>query len=177
MSLLNALKNQSKPLANAKAANPANREGENGGGIAGLARLALAVSEEPKPTPGLLTIIKRMATFYGYSSDELSHALSDARQHPDTWRELIRNDRHAAQFVDTPEHQLEVVAMLRADSGLSYAYTTRHEGSEVHVTLAVRDAAVADLVIPADKFDPVEFLKLLHFDNSAVIHPIHQNNL
>jgi len=52
-----------------------------------------------KKPPGLLEIIKRMASFYGYTDDELAYALNDARQRPDAWRKLIRSDRHAGQFI------------------------------------------------------------------------------
>lgn len=117
-------------------------------------------------SPGLLATIKRMAAWYGYSDDELAHALDDARQHPDRWRELVKNDRHATDFMDMPEHQLEVRAMLLADASLRYAYTIKHVGDDVYVTLAVRDTAVADFVIPAAQFDSLEFLKFLHFGDA-----------
>ena len=122
----------------------------------------LAANDEPRPTPGLLEVVKRMANFYQYTDEERTYTLSDARANPDTWRELIRGDRHAAQFVDTPEHQLEVVNMLRADSSLRYAFTTRIEGDDVIVSLAVRDVAVCELTIPASHYDPMTFWKTIN---------------
>jgi len=54
----------------------------------------------PQTKPlGLLEVIKRMAAFYQYTDDELIYALNDARQHPDRWRKLIKNDRHRDKFV------------------------------------------------------------------------------
>lgn len=113
-------------------------------------------------TPGLLATIKRMAMFYGYTDENLAYALSDARANPDTWRELIRNDRNAALFIqEIPPHQIEVVNMLRADSSLRYAFTTRIEGDDVIVSLAVRDVAVCDLAMPANSYDPLTFWKTI----------------
>jgi len=69
----------------------------------------------------------------------------------------------SALFVNPlPEHQLEVVAMLRADSNLRYAFVTKHEGDSVIVTLAVRDVAVCDLTIPASRYDPLTFWKTIN---------------
>ena len=121
-----------------------------------------SANDENRPTPGLLEVTKRMAEFYQYEPDELTYALNDARQHPDTWRELVRNDRHAALFINPlPEHQIEVVKMLRADSALRYGFVTRQEGENIIVTLAVRDVAVCDLSIPASNYDPMTFWKTI----------------
>jgi len=61
-----------------------------------------------------------------------------------------------------PEHQLEAVAMLRADSALRYAFVTRQEGENIIVSLAVRDVAVCDLTIPASNYDPMAFWKTIN---------------
>jgi len=133
---------------------------DNEGGFGGF--VGTPDTQIQQKTPGLLEVIKRMADYYQYEPDELTHALDDARQHPDRWRELIRNDRNAALFVNPlPEHQLEVVHMLRADSALRYAFTTRIEDDDVIVTLAVRDVAVCDLTIPASHYDPLTFWKTI----------------
>ncbi len=122
-----------------------------------------AVRPPPRQSPGLLATIKRMAMFCGYTDENLAYALSDARANPDTWRELIRNDRNAALFIqEIPPHQIEVVNMLRADSSLRYAFTTRIEGEDVIVSLAVRDVAVCDLTMPANSYDPLTFWKTIN---------------
>jgi len=103
-----------------------------------------------------------MAAFYEYTEEELSYAMSDARQHPDHWRALIRNDRNAAMFISPrPAHQVEVVDLLKADSALRYAFTTRLEGNDVIVTLAVRNMAVCDMTLPASRYDPLTFWKTI----------------
>lgn len=60
-----------------------------------------------------------------------------------------------------PPHQAEVVAMLRQDPAMRYAFTSRSHGESVIVTLAIRDVAVADLSIPRSKYDGFEFMKLV----------------
>jgi len=107
---------------------------------------------------GLLEVIKRMAVFYEYTEKDLSYAMAEARKHPDNWRWLIRNDRNAALFIDPlAPHQVEAVGRLRADSALRSAFTVRVEDNDVIVTLAVRDMAVCDLIMPASAYDPLMF--------------------
>jgi hypothetical protein len=59
-----------------------------------------------------------------------------------------------------PPHQSEVVDMLRSNPVARYAFTTRTEGNDVILTLAVRGVAVADWAIPAEKYDAFELLKM-----------------
>jgi len=98
-------------------------------------------NDEIRPGIGLLEVVTRM--------DELH----DDEVNP----ELARNDSNPL-----PEHQLEVVAMLRADSTLRYAFVTRQEGENIIVTLAVRGLAVCDLTIPASNYDPMTFWKTIN---------------
>ena len=116
MSLLAELKNKTLSLANAKAANPANREGETGGGLATLARLALATETNQKnesandvqqdsqtkdlPEPDTLRdAVMRMANWYDYTEEDLAFALKDSAANPQDWQYLTCNDVHAREFV------------------------------------------------------------------------------
>lgn len=108
--------------------------------------------------PGLLAAVRLMAKFYEFDEDWLTRALADARQQPDHWRERIRNDSNAEKFLNPlPKHQVEVLEMLKAEPSLRYAFTTRAQGAEVLITLAVRDVAVCELSMPGNRYDPVQF--------------------
>lgn len=60
---------------------------------------------DTRDAPGLLEVIRRMAEFYSYTPDKLAYALHDARQYPDHWRQLIRNDRHSSKFLSPPHEK------------------------------------------------------------------------
>jgi len=108
-----------------------------------------SANDEIRPGIGLLEVVTRMDELY--EPEELSHVLIDAKK-----------NHELADSNPLPEHQLEAVAMLRADSALRYAFVTRQEGENIIVTLAVRDVAVCDLSIPQNRYDPMTFWKTIN---------------
>lgn len=88
-----------------------------------------------------------------------SELLDDLRQHRDAVSAYLEDV--AVITAHLPAHQTEVVAMLRQDPALRYAYTTRNQGENVIVTLAIRDVAVADLSIPLERYDGFEFMRIM----------------
>jgi len=50
---------------------------------------AIAADPSPAPPTGLLAHVRRMAEFYHFTPEELTHAIEQARADPDAWRAIV----------------------------------------------------------------------------------------